>query len=251
VSQGHIEGGCVVKIVSREVWNTAQQSEHGFWDTKRYDPSRLIYSIYDKYGLMLQIERICPQILKERTGVRRVLEIGIGPLGFGMVSLLEPSHKWEITGIDPLPRMELPELPSYLKSFLSELYMRTKNYVQTPAEDFNEPKNSFDLIICDNVLEHTFDPNKIINNTFNLLAPGGYLVLRENTLSHLSKVRKKICMRKYLDVAHPISFTYQELIDIINQNSYKTIYQQRDQSELFKRIWGKSRRMLFFCQKPK
>lgn len=239
-----------MKDVSKDVWHIAQESERGYWDIKRYEPARLIYAIYDKYSLLMQIETNYPQIIKEPPNTGKALEIGIGPLGFGMVSLLEPSEKWEITGIDPLPRMQLPELPNYLKSFLNELYNRTKTYVQTPAEEFNSPTNSFDLIICDNVLEHTFNPHKIIKNTYDLLTPGGYLVIRESTLSHYSKWRKKIFSKKYHDSAHTISFTYQELIDTIKHKGYSINYMQKDRFEIRKRICGKARRRILFCKKP-
>jgi SAM-dependent methyltransferase len=238
-----------MKPVSKNVWHVAQESELLFWDKKRYEPARLIEAIHDKYVLFTKIKTIYPQILKEPQDKGKALEIGIGPLCLGVVSLLEPAEKWEITGIDPLPRMALPELPGYLNAFFSELYKKPMTYVQTPAEEFDNPINSFDLVICDNVLEHTYNPHKIINNIYKLLNPGGFLVLRENTISHISKWRKKLFSHKYHDKAHPVFFTYQELIDIIHDNHYDIIYIQRDRYETIKRICGKSRRILLFCMK--
>jgi len=227
----------------------AQESELLFWDKKRYEPARLIEAIRDKYVLFTEIKKIYPQILTEPPDIGRALEIGIGPLCLGVVSLLEPAEKWEITGIDPLPRMALPKLPGYLEAFFSELYKKNMTYIQTPAEEFDNPVNAFNLVICDNVLEHTYNPQKIINNIYNLLLPGGFLVLRENTLSHLSKWRKKIFSNKYHDKAHPTFFTFQELINIIKDNQYDIKYQQKDKYETIKRLCGKSRRIIIFCRK--
>lgn len=238
-----------MKTVSRNVWHIAQESEMLFWGKKRYEPARLIEAIHDKYVLFTKIKTIYPQILKEPQVKSKALEIGIGPLCLGVVSLLEPAEKWEITGIDPLPRMALPKLPSYLEAFFSELYKKNMTYVQTPAEEFDNPINSFDLVICDNVLEHTFNPRTIINNTYNLLKPGGFLVLRENTLSHVSKWRKKIIASKYNDKAHPVYFTYAELIDVIGDYHYDIKYMQKDRYETLKRICGKSRRIIMVCMK--
>ena len=145
--------------------------------------------------------------------------------------------------------MALPKLPSYLEAFFSELYKKNITYVQTPAEQFDNPVNSFNLVICDNVLEHTYNPQKIIKNIYNLLISGGFLLLRENTLSHLSKWRKKIFNIKYHDEAHPVFFTFQELINIIKKNRYDLKYTQRDRYETIKRIFGKSRRIILFCKK--
>ena len=239
----------IVKTVSKNIWHIAQESELIFWDEKRYEPARLVGAIHDKYVLFTKIKTIYPQILTEPQVKRKALEIGIGPLCLGVVSLLEPAEKWEITGIDPLPRMALPKLPSYLEAFFSELYKKNMTYVQTPAEEFDNPINSFDLVICDNVLEHTFNPHKIINNIYNLLKPGGFLVLRENTLSHVSKWRKIIIGGKYHDKAHPVFFTYGELIDIIRDYHYDIKYMRNDRYETLKRICGKSRRIILFCMK--
>jgi len=239
-----------MKAVSKNVWHLAQEEELVFWDKKRYEPARLIEAINDKYVLLMKIKTIYPQILKEPQDKGKALEIGIGPLCLGVVSLLEPAEKWEITGIDPLPRMALPKLPSYLDGFFSELYKKNMTYVHTPAEEFDNPINSFNLVICDNVLEHTYNPHRIISNIYNLLIPGGFLVLRENTLSHLGKWRKIIISNKYHDKAHPVFFTFQELINIINEKHYDIIYAQRDRYETVKRLCGKSRRILLFCRKP-
>jgi SAM-dependent methyltransferase len=238
-----------MRAVSKDIWKVAQESEWVFWDRKRYEPARLIEAIHDKYVLFTKIKTIYPQILKEPQENGKALEMGIGPLCLGVVSLLEPAEKWEITGIDPLPRMALPKLPSYLEAFFSELYKKNMTYVQTPAEEFDNPPNTFNLIICDNVLEHTYNPHRIISNINNLLVPGGFLVLRENTLSHLSKWRKKIFSKKYHDKAHPVYFTFQELIDIIKGNYLDLKYVQRDQYETIKRIFGKSRRIILIGKK--
>lgn len=238
-----------MKAVTSNVWNIAQESELLFWDKKRYDPARLIGAIHDKYVLFTIIKSIDPQILKDPRDTGKALEMGIGPLCLGVVSLLEPAEKWAITGIDPLPRLALPQLPSYLEAFFSELYKKNMTYVQTPAEEFDNPVNSFNLVVCDNVLEHTYNPQKIINNIYNLLVPGGLLVIRENTLSHLSKWRKKIFSKKYHDKAHPIFFTSQELINVVKENHYELKYIQRDKYETIKRICGKSRRIILFCKK--
>ena len=238
-----------MRAVSKDIWKVAQESELVFWDRKRYEPARLIEAIHDKYVLFTKIKTIYPQILEEPQDKGRALEMGIGPLCLGVVSLLEPAEKWDITGIDPLPRMPLPKLPGYLEAFFSELYKKNMTYVQTPAEEFDNPVNSFNLVVCDNVLEHTYNPQRIINNIYNLLIPGGYLVLRENTLSHLSKWRKKIFSNKYHDKAHPVFFTFQELISIIKENNFDLKYVHKDRYETIKRILGKSRRIILIGKK--
>ncbi len=239
-----------MKAVSKDRWQVAQESELAFWDKKRYEPARLIEAIHDKYVLFTRIKSIYPRILEEPQDMGKALEMGIGPLRLGVVSLLEPAEKWEITGIDPLPRMALPKLPSYLEAFFSELYKKNMTYIQTPAEEFDNPVNSFNLVICDNVLEHTYNPQKIINNIYKLLVPGGCLVLRESTLSFYSKWRKKIFSNKYHDKAHPVFFTYDELINIIKQNHFELIYTQRDQYEILKRICFRSRKINLIAKKP-
>lgn len=97
----------IMKAVTRNVWNIAQESELLFGDKKRYDSARFIEAIHDKYVLFTRIKSIYPQILKEPQDTGKALEMGIGPLCLGVVSLLEPAEKWEITGIDPLPRHKM------------------------------------------------------------------------------------------------------------------------------------------------
>jgi SAM-dependent methyltransferase len=239
-----------MKAVSAAEWRIAQESELVFWDKKRYEPARIISGIHDKYDLLTKIKEIYPQILQEPQDRGRALEIGIGPLCLGVVSLLEPAEKWEVTGIDPLPRMALPKLPSYLEAFFSELYKKKMTYVQTPAEEFVNPVNSFNLIICDNVLEHTYDPNKILMNIYNLLVPGGCLVLRESTLSFCSKWRRIIFKKKYHDKMHPNFFTYYDILEILKKHSYEMVHKQQEKYEILKRVFFKSRKILFIVRKP-
>lgn len=238
-----------MKIINRNRWKIAQNVEEDYWDRVSKDPQEFLRILHEKYAFLTKIKSVHPQALNIPEPKGKSLEIGIGALGIGIASL-EPTEKWEIDGIDPMPRKLSVNLPSHLDACFSELMQRPLNYIQISAEDFCTFKNRYNLVICYNVLDHTHNPLQIIKNIYNLLVPGGYFLLGLDTLSLCSKYRQKIFSRKYFNKAHPYKFTAYGMRKIIQSAPFEIVWFEKSKAEIFQRFCAKARRLIAICRKP-
>jgi hypothetical protein len=119
-----------------------------YWGDAIRSPGEFLHLLEEKYSFIARIKAVYAPALQPLASVGRVLEIGIGLLGLGVATLLEPHSKWKVTGVDPLPRVDSVEIPEYLAQCYDVLKKRPLNYIQGPAEEFNTGKDSIDLAIC-------------------------------------------------------------------------------------------------------
>ncbi|MDQ6998234.1 MAG: methyltransferase domain-containing protein [Mariprofundus sp.] len=97
-----------------------------------------------------------------------VLEIGGGPCCISR--LLNLKHK---TYIDPL-------IDDFRRMFPGEL-PEDAEYLATVAERISKPANSYDLILCLNMLSHSLNPELIMHEIERLLKANGTLILSIRT----------------------------------------------------------------------
>ena len=239
-----------MKIVNRNRWQIAQNVEKDYWDHVSKDPQEFLRILHEKYTFLAKIKSVHPQALDNPEPKGKVLEIGIGALGIGIASLLEPAEKWEIDGVDPMSRKLSVNLPSHLLGCFTELMQRLLNYIQISAEDFDTFQSKYNLVICYNVLDHTINPCQIIKNIYDLLVPGGYFLLGLDTLSLCSKYRQKIFFRKYFDKAHPYRFTVYGMRKIIQSMPFEIVWFEKSKTEFIHRFCTKARRLIAVCRKP-
>jgi SAM-dependent methyltransferase len=239
-----------MKIINRNRWQIAQNGEEEYWNKVMECPEEFLRILHEKYLFLEKVKSFIPSALNPPESGGKALEIGVGPLGIGVASLLEPFDRWEVDGIDPLPRKKRVNLPIYLSACFDELMKRPLNYIQMVAEDFTFSKDKYNIVICYNVLDHTSNPIKIINNIYNLLLPGGYFLLGLDTLSLISKFRQKIFFKKYYDKSHPYKFTVYGMRKIIQSVPFEIVWFEKGPSEIYHRFCAKARRLTAICRKP-
>lgn len=96
----------------------------------------------------------------------RVIEVGSG--AHGLIFYFGSTHE---IGVDPLA-------VSY-----GNLFPRWQRCAQTIAavgESLPFPDGSFDVVLCDNVVDHAESPSKIVSELVRVLAPGGILYFTVN-----------------------------------------------------------------------
>lgn len=99
-------------------------------------------------------------------GDARVLEVGCGSTG-----LIFFFGAGEGTGVDPLADRYRELFPAW--------YGRART-VAAHGEDLPFEAASFDIVLCDNVVDHAENPRRILEEICRVLAPGGLLYFTVN-----------------------------------------------------------------------
>lgn len=119
----------------------------------------------------------------------RILDVGCG---ISTVLHFLPGHRF---GIDPL----------------AEEYKRIYRYPEgiDVRQGFGEaipfPDEAFDAVFCSNVLDHTSDPPRVVEEIRRVLRPAGYLVL---TVEIFPGARER-------DLSHPHAFTREQVTELL------------------------------------
>lgn len=128
-----------------------------------------------------------------------VLEIGSGPCGmiYGMAEA-----KLRI-GIEPMKMSDLIE--EWKKKFSAKGVGE--------ALPFND--ESFDIVICFNVLDHCERPLIVIRESLRVLRKGGALLLWVHVLRNSYKLLQSLLDR--LDAPHPYHFTEHQVMEMVRK----------------------------------
>jgi SAM-dependent methyltransferase len=125
-------------------------------------------TLYPDYSDNWDDERFREVILKRIRPDMAILDLGAGA---GLVKQMNfRGLARVVVGIDPDPRVR--ENP-----FLDEAYIGH-------ADRLPFPKHSFDMVFCDNVLEHLDDPQPILREVARVLKPGGLFLAKTPNRAH-------------------------------------------------------------------
>jgi 2-polyprenyl-3-methyl-5-hydroxy-6-metoxy-1,4-benzoquinol methylase len=116
------------------------------------------------------------------------------------------------------------DLISYLK----------KNHEYIDGGMFPVSSKKFDLITLTELIEHTNNPNEIIENLYNLQNKGGLIYI---TTPNYESLEKKLYKQNYTIFRYPEHlsyFTVKTLDKLLTQNNYKKIYNYSDNFSLFR-----------------
>ena len=112
-------------------------------------------------GVRAEIEKVCP-IRPDA----KVIEVGSG--AHGLIFFFGEEYR---VGLDPL---------AWHYSTLFPNWQRKVPTVTAEGENLPFPNNSFDVVLCDNVVDHAESPENICRELARILAPGGVLYFTVN-----------------------------------------------------------------------
>jgi ubiquinone/menaquinone biosynthesis C-methylase UbiE len=120
----------------------------------------------------------------------RALDIGTGP-GQIVVKLARHLTRWKFAGVDRSSHM-IAEAAANLAAAGPELAGRVEFQI-ADANALPFPDATFDLVICNSVLHHMAEPERLLAEIARLVKPRGAILLRDlrrpNRLSHRWHVR--------------------------------------------------------------
>ncbi len=152
---------------------------------------------------------------------QRVLEIGCGAGATGL-ALKQKFQDIEYVGVEPdegAAKIAQTRLDRVICSDIEKVQLDT----------FGLTKEYFDLIICADVLEHLYDPWKILFALRNNLVPDGKIFASIPNIQHINIINNLIngnwTYSKYgvLDATHIRFFTLSEIAKMFSDTGYKMI----------------------------
>jgi len=158
------------------------------------------YSDYTKTLDLKRLEFIYKAVSERVPKGGKILEIGCG---IGNISRQLGHFGYSITGIDSDP-VSIDFANS--KNTKSNIQFINKN-----AEDYAENENTFDAIICSEVLEHLFSPDSIIKLANKILKNDGIFVV---TVPNGLGPRELLVTRPVIWLRDNSSFLYSLLVKI-------------------------------------
>jgi 2-polyprenyl-3-methyl-5-hydroxy-6-metoxy-1,4-benzoquinol methylase len=232
--------------ISLEQWNVAQAEEREFWKSYASTYERYPQILLDHLAQLREVGEFINKELGAKT-ISKALEIGIGPLGIGVLGIQEPDFR--ITAIDPLERITLnvqhPALNQYIQALQSAV-----TYQRSQGETLAFDDESYDLVCCHNVIDHAQHPASILESIFRVLKKGHCLYLTLNTFSALGRfkfeLQRRLTPEKMLFVCHPHSFRHADVVFLLSKIGYKVIRQENNRNPIF----GSSCLSKFVCLKP-
>jgi 2-polyprenyl-3-methyl-5-hydroxy-6-metoxy-1,4-benzoquinol methylase len=146
---------------------------------------------------------------------KKILDVGCGSGGFGQT--LKQTRKVEIWGVEPV---------STVAAVAATRLDRVIEDIFTPKLDL--PRNAFDCIIFNDVLEHVFDPGAALQYARTLLAPGGCIVASIPNIRHFPTmwaliVRGEWIYREFgiLDYTHMRFFTKKSIQTVFKDAGFR------------------------------
>ena len=202
-------------------WESAQREELSYWKG----------TVTSVAGVLSEIEEVTRLVEFGTTfgsigTVGAVVELGVGPLGIGWSAMVDADRA---VGVDPLPRLIVSTGDRVVDDFARSLQERT-DYLQADAtKPIPLDSGVFDLVVCDNVIDHTQDPEGILVEAARLAKPGGTLLFGVNVYSTLGLVKWRQVTRRlhphdFNVTLHPQSFREDHLPRLLAAAGWRITY---------------------------
>lgn len=187
-----------------EYWRAAQSAELQVWDHARSSPTEVLSELLETSELV---------DFGRRNGtpasLGAVIELGVGPFGVGWAAFGESDLA---VGVDPLPRLHVNTGVDALDKMVGILQQRSKYLQADASKPLPFEPSSFDLIVCDNVLDHTQNPRDVLLEARRLVKADGAMLFGVNVFSVLGLTKWRYVTRRLYPhasntICHPHSFT--------------------------------------------
>ena len=231
-------------------WQLAQKHELNIWEITSKSAWRILSEFSESSQLQSFIESKLGDI---KIDGKKILELGIGPLGIGWIGLFGSKQKEYNWAIEPLPVLTVNTGLQGLDEFVKYLQNRV-NIVKGKSENNEFPSESFDIVVCNDVIDHVLDYHLVLQESLRLLKKGGLLVFSVNIFSmfgHLkwSNYTKRRFANSVNILCHPHSFTYSKIFKVLKMHGFEILHSNNSEFPIWDKILGKSKKARFLCTK--
>jgi SAM-dependent methyltransferase len=205
-------------------WVKAQAYEKAYWQRLGDDIETGIRGRLDWYAWRAQqLEKRLDGIhVANRSG--KVLEIGSGPIG--IVNFLGWGERY---ALDPLEHFY------GTRPTLVGLRNPAVRYQAGTGEDLLFDDESCSLVIIDNVLDHTYEPGRILTQVARILRPDGHLYLAVNVHTLWGALLHTGLAVLQIDKGHPYTFTSDRLRRFVKAHGFDVVQEQIEDYDAAKR----------------
>ncbi len=225
-------------------WQLAQEQEYQFWQG-------VVHSEDNILRIMNRNEERANFVHDLATSCSHVLEIGVGPLGVGVVGFLQGDTR---IGLDPLPLLRSTVsqvVPEHVRKVVEEKSGGVC-YIVGSGEYLPFREEIFDMVVCCNVLDHVADPFLVLRESNRVLKPGGVIFVEVDVFSVLGLLKwnlwtKIIKKRSLLVIGHPHRFLARHIVALLNRSGF--VVESEDTYDLLSLLAGKSRPARFLARK--
>ncbi len=191
------------KMSKKAEWDISQKAEMEFW---KQDEQK--YAHFSKRYWEQELDNYLGNVQFDDFAQKNVLEVGCGPKG--MIHYITAGRK---VGVDPL-------IEEYQKVGILE--DGDVKHVTGVGEKLDFPDETFDIVICFNVLDHSNEPSKVCLEMHRVLKKSGRIIFHSHCIIPLIKPVRMLL--KYVDKPHPWHFTTRELKSLFMNVGFKQIF---------------------------
>jgi len=194
-------------------WQQAQQYERGFWERLGAGIERGAVGQLDWYKWRAErLEELLDRVPGSLPRTGRVLEIGSGPIG--IVNFLDWGERFAIDPLESFYRQQ----PSLVR-----LRNSGATYLSGSGEELPIDDESCSLVIIDNVIDHTFAPERILREISRVLEPTGRLYLSVNVHTSWGAFLHNALAMLRIDKGHPYTFTSSRLRQLLARGGFTVL----------------------------
>jgi len=188
-------------------WEEAQENELAIWERTTTNVAHVLAEIAEAAVLV-------------RFGTDHglatnstVLELGIGPMSIGWAAFASCTRA---IGVDPLPRLAITTGDDNVDQFVTDLQQRTEFLQADATRQLPLDDGSFDLIVCDNVVDHAQDPRAVLAEGRRIVRSDGRMLFGVNVFSTIGRLKwrqvtRRLHPREPNVLCHPHSFLEGEI----------------------------------------
>ncbi|SDY57240.1 class I SAM-dependent methyltransferase [Halobellus clavatus] len=149
--------------------------------------------------------------------------------------------------IHRLPNTSLAITADPITDLVSEVLVESSAELCTAAgENLPFISNSFDFVICRNVLDHVVDPNTVLDEIKRVIKPDGKMIFDINTFDIPAPVRRRLSL---IDAPHPYHFSTDEVKKLLENSGFKIEYADKWRPSIRKSNLKRSIAILAFRMK--